>query len=80
MLKMVDKQGRLLLGKKYANQPVEVDEFADTVQVSLVDIIPKRERWLREHPKAAKDLEESIAEARAGNVAARDLDEALGLL
>jgi hypothetical protein len=77
MLKMVDKQGRLLLGKKYANLPVEVSEFQGAVQVSLVDVIPRRERWLLDHPDIAKDLTEAIKDMQAGNTAARDLDKAL---
>ena len=76
--KVADSKGRITLGERFANRTVIVEEIDDTeVRVTLARVIPEREAWLHENPKAKALLLRGIAQARAGEFApAPDLAKA----
>jgi hypothetical protein len=61
-----DSKGRVTLGERFANQPVIVREIDDTeVVVTLARVVPAREAWLLDSPKARRSIARGLAQARA---------------
>ncbi len=73
--KSADSKGRVTLGGHFANRAVIVEQRGkDEVVIRLARVIPEREAWLYENPKALAQVRRGLAEARAGNVAANPPD------
>src|SRR2546423_420293 len=64
-----DDKGRVLLGGHFANRAVIVEQLNENeVVVKLARVIPEREAWLYENPKALAAIRTGLAQARAGQV------------
>ena len=67
--KSTDSKGRVTLGGHFANRAVIVEQRGeDEVVVRLARVIPEREAWLYENPKALASLRRGLDQARNGNV------------
>lgn len=67
--KNTDSKGRVTLGGHFANRAVIVEHRSDDeVVVRLARVIPEREVWLYENPKALASVRRGLAQARKGNV------------
>ncbi len=68
--KSTDAKGRVALGGHFANRAVIVEHKSDDeVVVRLARVIPEREAWLYENPKALAAVRLGLGQARKGNVA-----------
>ena len=68
--KSTDSKGRVTLGGHFANRAVIVEHRSDDeVVVRLARVIPEREVWLYENPKALASVRRGLDQARKGNVA-----------
>ena len=68
--KSTDSKGRVTLGGHFANRAVIVEHRSDDeVVVRLARVIPEREAWLYENPKALASVRRGLDQARKGNVA-----------
>ena len=69
--KQVDSKGRLNLGEAFANRTVIVEyRGQDEVVVKRARVIPEREAWLYQNPKALAAVRRGLAEAREKRFAA----------
>ncbi len=69
LTKLADAKGRVTLGQRFANRTVILQEIDDTeVRVTLARVIPEREAWLYQNPKARHAVHKGIAQAKAGQV------------
>ena len=69
-IKTADSKGRISLGSRFANQTVIVEEVDSTeVRVTLAQVIPQREVWLHQNPKAKAAVFRGLAQAGTGKVA-----------
>ena len=67
--KSTDSKGRVTLGGHFANRAVIVEHRSDDeVVVRLARVIPEREVWLYENPKALASVRRGLDRARKGNV------------
>ena len=68
--KTTDAKGRVSLGGHFANRAVIVEHQSDDeVIIRLARVIPEREAWLYENPKALASVRRGLDQARKGNVA-----------
>ena len=68
--KSTDSKGRVTLGGHFANRAVIVEQRSDDeVIVRLARVIPEREVWLYENPKALASVRRGLDQARTGKVA-----------
>lgn len=68
--KNTDSKGRVTLGGHFANRDVIVEHRSDDeVVVRLARVIPEREVWLYENPKALASVRRGLDQARKGKVA-----------
>ena len=68
--KTTDAKGRVTLGGHFANRAVIVEpQGDDAVVVRLARVIPEREAWLYENPKALAAVRRGLDQARKGKVA-----------
>ena len=75
--KNTDARGRLALGERFANKQFIVTEVSPTeLKVELAGVVPAREAWLYENPKALAAVRRGLAQARAGEFAAEPPDAA----
>ena len=73
--KSTDSKGRVALGAHFANRAVIVEHKSDhEVIVRLARVIPEREAWLYENPKALALVRRGLDQARKGSVAKRPPD------
>jgi hypothetical protein len=73
--KSTDSKGRVTLGGHFANRAVIVEHRSDDeVVVRLARLIPEREAWLYENPKALASVRRGLDQARKGNVAKKTPD------
>ena len=64
--KVADSKGRVTLGRRFANKTVILREVDETeVLVTLARVVPAREAWLFENPKALKLVAQGLKEAKA---------------
>ncbi|MFQ5464094.1 MAG: hypothetical protein ACE5E5_15890 [Phycisphaerae bacterium] len=64
--KTTDAKGRVALGKAFANKTVIVRAIDETeMRVSIARVLPEREAWLLENPKARKLVETGLREAES---------------
>ena len=67
--KTVDGKGRISLGSRFANQTVIVEDVDLTeVRITLAQVIPQREVWLRKNPKAKASVLRGLEQAKAGTM------------
>ena len=67
--KSTDSKGRVTLGGHFANRAVIVEHRSDDeVIVRLALVIPEREVWLYENPKALASVRRGLDQARKGSV------------
>lgn len=67
--KSTDSKGRVNLGGHFANRAVIVEHRSDDeVIVRLARVIPEREAWLYENPKALASVRRGLDQARKGTV------------
>ena len=67
--KNTDSKGRVTLGGHFANRAVIVEHRSDDeVIVRLARVIPEREVWLYENPKALASVRRGLDQARKGKV------------
>ena len=67
--KSTDSKGRVTLGGHFANRAVIVEHRSDDeVIVRLARVIPEREAWLYENPKALASVRRGLDQARKGRV------------
>lgn len=68
-IRTADAKGRVTLGERFANRTVIVEEIDDTeVRVTLARVIPEREAWLYDNPKAKAAVLKGVEQAKAGRV------------
>ena len=68
--KTTDAKGRVTLGGHFANRAVIVELQGDDVAiVRLARVIPEREAWLYENPKALTAVRRGLDQVRKGHVA-----------
>ena len=68
--KSTDSKGRVALGSHFANRAVIVEHMSDhEVIVRLARVIPEREAWLYENPKAVASVRRGLDQARKGGIA-----------
>jgi hypothetical protein len=64
-VKNADSKGRITLGSRFANRTVIVEETADgDVLIRPAKVIPEREAWLYENPKALAMVRKGLEQAR----------------
>jgi hypothetical protein len=69
--KQVDKQGRLVLGSRFANQMVIIDESDPTrIVITPAVVIPAHEAWLYQNKAASDSVQRGLVQARRGKFAA----------
>jgi hypothetical protein len=67
--KMADSKGRVLLGERFANRTVLVEQLSPTeVLLKLARVIPEREAWLYENPRAIAAVRAGLSQAREGRL------------
>ncbi|MFM9968152.1 MAG: hypothetical protein ACKVQK_07105 [Burkholderiales bacterium] len=67
--KSADSKGRVALGGHFANRSVIIEHRGDDeVVVRLARVIPEREAWLYENPKALASVRRGLAQARNAGV------------
>lgn len=67
--KSADSKGRVTLGGHFANRPVILEHRSnDEVVVRLARVIPEREAWLYENPKALTSVRRGLAQARSASI------------
>ena len=65
--KQVDKQGRLVLGPRFANQTVIIDDSDPTrLVITPAKVVPAHEAWLYNNPEAMKSVLLGLHQAREG--------------
>ena len=65
--KQVDKQGRLVLGPRFANRMVLVDDSDESrIVITPAKVVPEREAWLYNNPAALESVLRGIQQARDG--------------
>jgi hypothetical protein len=65
--KQVDKQGRLVLGPRFANQTVIVDDSDSTrIVITPAKVVPTHEAWLYNNPQAQERVLLGLDQARKG--------------
>ena len=73
--KSADSKGRVTLGGRFANRAVIVEHRSDDeVIVRLARVIPEREAWLYENPKALALVRRGLDQARKGSVTKKPPD------
>ena len=76
-IKTIGSNGQISLGKHFAGRQVLVEEQEPGVWlIRTATVVPDNERWL-DHPRAALDLENALAWARAHAPADDSVDDLL---
>ncbi|MGD2109579.1 MAG: hypothetical protein PVI86_09325 [Phycisphaerae bacterium] len=80
--KTTDDKGRLVLGRRFANRTVIVEETDPTeLRIILARVVPEREAWLFENETAVDRVMEGLRQAAGGEFSATppnlDADAAL---
>ncbi len=67
-IRTADDKGRLNLGQKFANKTFLVKPGADSTEFILTigRVIPERELWLYQNPKAMESVQTGLQQAQAG--------------
>ncbi|HEY2148594.1 MAG TPA: hypothetical protein VGH32_11690 [Pirellulales bacterium] len=64
--KTADSKGRIVLGSRFANKTVIVEEIDETeVRVMMAVVVPEREVWLHQNAKAKAAVKRGLAQAKS---------------
>lgn len=64
--KLADSKGRIVLGSKFANKTVIVEEIDELeVRIIAAAVIPERELWLHKNAHAMATVQKGLAQARS---------------
>jgi hypothetical protein len=64
--KLADSKGRIVLGSKFANKTVIVEEIDDLeVRIIAAAVVPERELWLHKNEKAMAMVQQGLVHARS---------------
>ncbi|HEV2970155.1 MAG TPA: hypothetical protein VGY55_09205 [Pirellulales bacterium] len=64
--KTADDKGRIALGPRFANKTVIIEEIdATEVRVIVAAVVPERELWLHQNPRAKASVQRGLAQAKA---------------
>ena len=75
MTKTLDDKGRLVLGSRFANRQVIIEEKNESqIIITLAKVVPEREAWLYKNPEALKSVLLGLSQAREGKFAANPPD------
>ncbi len=66
--KKTDSKGRLTLGEAYANKTLIVEDRGDEIVLQVARVIPEREAWLYENPRALEAVRRGLKQAAAGEL------------
>jgi len=61
--KNTDSKGRITLGESFANRTMMVEQHGDEIVLRLARVIPEREAWLYENPRALKLVRHGLDQA-----------------
>ncbi len=61
----VDSRGRVMVGKKYANRLMIVQQTEDQIVLIPAEAVPAREAWLFKNPAALRAVVEGLEDAKA---------------
>ena len=65
-IRIADSKGRIVLGPKFSNKPVIIEEVDDTeVRVIAAEVVPQRELWLHRNIKARDSVHRGLVQAEA---------------
>ena len=68
--KTLDDKGRLLLGSRFANRQVIIEEKNESqFIITLAKVVPEREAWLYNNPEALNSVLQGLSQAREGKFA-----------
>ncbi|MBI3820266.1 MAG: hypothetical protein HY286_16360 [Planctomycetes bacterium] len=59
-----DSKGRITLGEAYANRTLIVEKRGDELVLHVARVVPERESWLYENPKALKAVRTGLRQAK----------------
>ena len=69
--KRADSQGRITLGKDYANTQFIIQRMEGGIlQLIRAETVPQREAWLYKNPEALRAVMEGLEDAKAGRLSA----------
>jgi hypothetical protein len=64
--KLADSKGRIVLGSKFANKTVIVEEINELeVRIIAAAVIPERELWLHKNTQAMTAVQQGLAQAKS---------------
>ncbi|MEX2138319.1 MAG: hypothetical protein WD894_03610 [Pirellulales bacterium] len=64
--KLADSKGRIVLGSKFANKTVIIEEIDELeVRIIAAAVIPERELWLHKNEQAMATVQQGLAQARS---------------
>jgi hypothetical protein len=73
--KTTDDKGRLVLGSRFANRQVIIEENNESqLTITLAKVVPEREAWLYNNPEALKRVLLGLSQAREGKFATNPPD------
>ena len=61
--KNTDSKGRITLGESFANRTMMVEQHGDEIVLRLARVIPEREAWLYDNPRALKLVRKGLDQA-----------------
>ena len=65
--KTTDDKGRVVLGGRFANRSVIVEQLSETeIIIKLARVIPEREAWIYDDAEALSAVRSGLKQARAG--------------
>ena len=69
-IKHTDSNGRLTLGKAFANKAFLIEEREHDIVLRPARVLPESETWLYENPAALASLRRGLEQARSGKLVA----------
>lgn len=78
--RQADAKGRLSLGSAYANRMLIIEDRGDEIVLRPARVIPEREAWLYENPRAFESVRRGVEQARSGKLVAGPSMEAAASL
>jgi hypothetical protein len=62
----VDGKGRVVLGERFANRTVLIQDDGAEVRIRVARVVPEDEAWLWENPAARESLKRGVEQAARG--------------
>ena len=66
LARTTDAKGRVVLGDRFANSTVLVEEYDNEIVIHLARVVPERELWLYKNKEALSQVREGLEQARNG--------------